>query len=106
MSDVETIDCDDVVVEIVEAFEAVRPGAVYPEIIDEGEQVTGLLAKIAIQLECGVILEGASTDILTDQPGNGGGDDDANPDPENDEGGNEPSSDSADGAPQIDVSDD
>lgn len=43
---------------VTRAFDAVRPGNVYPETIAVGEEVTGRLAEIAAALDA---LEGTAT---------------------------------------------
>ena len=42
-------------VEVTEAFEMVKPGQVYPSVIEVGEQVQGRIADVALELGKGVL---------------------------------------------------
>lgn len=44
----------DLIVEVIEPFEMVKPNEVYPSVISEGETVTGRIAQVALSLEKGV----------------------------------------------------
>lgn len=40
--------------EVVSEFEIVKPGEVYPTLIEEGEVVDGRVAEVGVQLECAI----------------------------------------------------